>query len=433
MKSGILVLVILFALEGGKVFANGGPIDVSSSLGSGNVCLLQEEDVQLRSEHLTIVPVGDWVEVHAVYTLENTGAAKEVEYGFPVEIMMYDLSEYYDSPDKEPIVFILDGAMPLPIEVVTIPGSMDAAGMDRYTVDGIVEWHTTSLSFEAGEIKVISVHSSVLASYEDFATSKGFLPSYSSRYFRYTLDPAGYWGCGTADEMQAAIDFSWVVNHGGEVDEISGPGEWLTDNVYGFSSEDFLLDGAGFIEFQFSISEWHIAQLIEDSALRSWELQDYNVSSVLPEQDGHEYDARKLFDGDVSTAWVESDPGNGVGEWIEVDLPDTFGLGIIAIVNGYQSSREAYESNGKAASVRCTVHFTDGSTETTTVDLDDLSWDEVSSDPTHGYQVIYDSGIAFEISKFRLEILSVYPGSIYSDMCISECIVLGNPGGIWVW
>ncbi len=434
MKSGIMyLLLILLMLGAERAFANGGPIDVSSSVGSGNICLLREADVVLRSEYLTIVPVGDWVEVHAVYTLENTGAARDVEYGFPIEISMGAMFEFHSGPDKEPFISILDGAMPLPLEVIPITGNMDAAGMDSYIVDGRVDWYTTSLSFEAGETKTLSAHCRVLASYEDFATTKGYLPGYSSRYFRYTLDPAGYWGCGTAGEMQVAIDFSWVRVHGGEVEEIAGPGEWLSDDVYGLSSENFVLDGAGLIEFQYSVDKWKIAGLIDDNVLTAWQLAGYSASSELPAQGDHEYGSRNLFDNDISTAWVEGAPGDGAGEWFEVELPEAYGLGTIAIVNGYQSSREAYESNGRAAEIRWTIYFADGDTESYTEELEDLSWEEVSSDPTHGYQVLYDSGMALEVEKFRLEILSVYPGTIYNDMCISECIILGNPGGIWIW
>jgi len=434
MKSGILyLLAVLLVLGGDKAFANGGPIDVSCSLGSGNICLLREEDILLRSECLTIVPVGDWVEVHAVYILENTGPAKLVEYGFPLEVSENEFSGFYHSVDKEPTIRILDGAMPLSVEVLTVPGRVDAAGMDSYIIDGNVKWFTTSLSFQQGETKTVSVHARVLSSYEDFSTTKGFLPSYSSRYFRYSLDPAGYWGCGTAGEMEMAVDFSWVTENGGEVEDLIGPGEWLTDNIYGFNSVDFMLDGAGIIEFQYSVDRWKLARLIEDNTLPSWQFGEISVSSELPEQEGHEYDYRNMFDGDPATAWAEGAEGDGTGEWIEVELPEAYGLGSIAVVNGYQSSREAYEANGRAAEILCTVYFSNGYTETYTIDLEDLNWDEVSSDPCRGYQEIFDAGMPEEADKFRLEILSVYPGSIYSDMCINECIILGNPGGVWAW
>lgn len=432
MKSGILLVVVVL-LFGGRAYANGGPIDISSSLGSGNICLLREADILLRSECLTITPVGDWIEVHAVYILENTGPRKLVEYGFPLEVSVNEMSEYYNSPSKEPTIRILDGAMPLPLEILTSPVRVDAAGMDRFQVDGKVDWYTTTLSFGAGETKTISVHCRVLASFEDFSTTKNYLPSYSSRYFRYTLDPAGYWGCGTADEMEMAVDFSWVRANAGEVEEIAGPGEWITDNIWGFSSTDFMLDDAGIIEFQYSNSVWKRAMLIDEHAMSSWQMGNVTVSSELPAQGEHDYDYDNMFDGNPSTAWVEGAAGDGTGEWIEVEPPVAFGLGSIAIVNGYQSSREAYESNGRAARIRCTVYRTDGNTESYTTDLEDLSWEEVSSDPTHGYQIVFDSGMPMEVDKFILEILSVYPGSVYNDMCISECIILGNPGGVWTW
>jgi len=434
MKSGIvrLLSLLLMTMTGG-VFANGGPIDTSGFLGSGNIRLIREDDIALRSECLTIAPQGDWIEIHAVYTLENNGPAKLVEYGFPLEAAVNRMVEYYSSPDKEPTVRILDGSMPVPAIILTAESSVDASGMGSYMVDGETEWHIASLEFESGETKTVSVHCRILASYDDFSTTKNFLPSYSFRYFRYTLDPAGYWGCGIADEMEIAVDFSWITANGGAVDEITGPGTWLTDDIWSFSSENFMFDGTDPIEFQYSIDRWKLAGLFRDNFIPEWYFTRIEVSSELPDQGEYQYDYGNLFDSNPATAWVEGSAGDGTGEWIEVELPEAYHLGFIAVLNGYQSSREAYEANGRAAEISCTLFFTDGSTESRTVDLEDLTWDELSIDPCRGYQRIYDSGMPREVDRFRLEISDIYPGSIYSDMCISECIVLGNPCGIWPW
>jgi len=427
------MLCALLLLPGATAFANGGPIDLSTSLGSGNICFLEEAEIELRQEQLTIIPTGDWVEIHAVYTLENTGPATVVEYGFPFQVFPNEMEDYYWNSSRETVVSILDGAMPLPVQVHTLPCRMEAPGFYDETVEGSVKWYTTELSFLRGETKTISVHCRVLAFFEDYITSKSFYPGYSSRYFRYLLDPAGYWGCGTADTMHIAIDFSWILANGGEVKAVAGPGEWLSNSLYGGTLQGFTLAGAPGIEFEYDIRRWKLADLIRDLSIPSWLLTDIRVSSELPEQNGHCYGANNLVDADLSTAWVEGTPGDGTGEWIEFSIEEGFNLGSISIVNGYRSARETYEANGRAARIRCILNFADGDTDEFTVDLDDQSWDEISNDPCGGYQLIWETGEPMEVETVRLQILDAYPGSTYDDLCISECILLGYNEGVSNW
>jgi len=434
MKPGTL-LIAMTLLAGGDAFANGGPFDTSISLVSGNICFLQETEILLRSEHLTIVPVGDWVEVHAVYVLENTGPSGSVEYAFPLEVCDSFYSLYYHTGSKEPGVSLLDGAMPLPLQILSF--SDDAQAMENCFVPGIDNWYTTTLAFQPGETKTLSVHCRIMAGYEDFSYTKGFFPNYCSRRFQYRLDPAGYWGCGTADVFQYAIDFSWILENGGEVDSISGPGEWLSESVFGLTQPDFSLDSAPLIRFEYSIDRWKLAEMIQNYALRRWNVNGVSVSSELPDQADHDYKYRNLFDGDLSTAWVEGAPGDGTGEWIRVDLPENFDLGSIGIINGYQSSKDAYEANGRAARVRCTINFADGSSMEFTKDIEDLSWEEVTADPCRGFAPLWDAGWngkMYEVAvRVRLEVLGVHPGDTFDDLCISEFIILGFPHGFWDW
>ena len=436
MKSGTM-FVLLILLAGGEVFANGGPFDTSMPLVSGNISFLQETDILLRSEHLTIVPVGDWIEVHAVYVLENTGPARSVEYAFPIEVDASYYAYYYSTSSKEPSVSLLDGALPLPLQILSFPEEEEAPVLGNSFVPGIDNWYTTTLSFQPGETKTLSAHCRIMAGYEDFSNTKYFPPSYCSRRFQYRLDPAGYWGCGTADTFQYAIDFSWVLQNGGMVDSISGPGEWLSESVFGLTQPDFSLDSAPVIRFEYSIDRWKLAELIENYALRRWHVSGVSVSSELPDQEDHDYKYRNLFDGDLSTAWVEGASGDGTGEWIQVDLPENFDLGSIGIINGYQSSQEAYESNGRAAQVRCTIDFADGSSTEFSEDIEDQSWEEVTADPCRGFTSLWDAGWdgkMYEVAvRVRLEILGVHPGHSYNDLCISEFIILGFPHGLWDW
>lgn len=437
-----VILLILLVLVGGyKVYANGGPYDGSGSVGSGNIVFLQESDIQLRSERLTIIPVGDWVEVHAVYVLENTGPARDVEYAFPVESSQCGLSNLYRALSREPELKLLDGAMPLQLQIHPLSDVVDAPDNCYFIDSCFVNWYTTTLSFGAGETKTLSAHCRIMTSFIDFSNNKRYFVSCSSRYFQYRLEPASYWGCGTADTLELAIDFSWLLENRGEIDSLDAPGEWLSESVYGLTATDYSLNSAPMIKIEYSIDRWKLAELIENYALDFWQLEEISVSSELPDNDDYDYDKWNLFGGNRTSAWAEGAPGDGTGEWIEIDLPENFDLGCIGIINGYQRSRETYEANGRVAQVLCTITFADGEVYEKVIDIvkdsEDLSWDSIATDPCSGFDIIWTSGFhgsPYRVTEsVRLEILSTYPGNIYNDLCISELVILGFPHGMWDW
>lgn len=129
-----------------------------------------------------------------------------------------------------------------------------------------------------------------------------------------------------------------------------------------------------------------------------------SASSVLQEA-GYDHSAKCAMDGSSSTAWVEGAAGDGVGEWLKLDFGRDCRVSAMQIWSGYQKSDSLFAKNSRPARVRIT--FSDGT-----------SMEAAISDMS-GMQTISFNGEHIT-SSVTITILSVYAGSAYADVCISE-------------
>jgi len=189
------------------------------------------------------------------------------------------------------------------------------------------------------------------------------------------------------------------------------------------------------------------------------------ASSWLVENDDWgKYAPGNLFDGSKDTAWVEGVDGDGLGEqvWFTVDR-ETDDL---IVTNGFARTQALFHKNNRLkrleatlwvgataeimvtelgriyqarpASGRITLFLADSpSPQTLALPLD---WDAVPEDPG---PMIEEYRAVFEVPDGEdcwveylvcLEILEVYPGTVYRDTCIAEISwtlpsELTGPGG----
>ena len=129
-----------------------------------------------------------------------------------------------------------------------------------------------------------------------------------------------------------------------------------------------------------------------------------SASSTLQES-GHDHSAHLALDGDTATAWVEGKSGSGEGEWLRLDLGSDCHVSGMRIWTGYQKSQDLFQKNSRPARIRVT--FSDGTSQE--FDLSDAT----------GMQTISFGGDVVT-STITITIVSVYPGTAYSDTCISE-------------
>jgi len=126
------------------------------------------------------------------------------------------------------------------------------------------------------------------------------------------------------------------------------------------------------------------------------------------------YDASVILDDNLETAWIEGVDGDGIGEWIELQLPAETELTRLVVRNGYQKVRDdkygdRYLINQRVRDARITVG---GGAPFSTKLVDDRGPQNIDLGGRKGDRV-------------RLEIASVY-GAKYADTAICEVRVYGR-------
>lgn len=139
-----------------------------------------------------------------------------------------------------------------------------------------------------------------------------------------------------------------------------------------------------------------------DSAYASSTLKPITSNGTV-----YTYDAKNVLDHNNGTCWCEGASGAGEGETITLIAEKPQNVGKIIITNGLYSDRESFYKNGRVKD--CCVTLSDGTSFEYTLS------GEFGEQPT---VINFNSN---RITTYiKLTILSTYPGSKYSDTCISE-------------
>ena len=464
--------------------ANGDPVlSYSANILSCNPVPLKVSEVEVAKEELAIKVAVPYCSVNVKYTLRNSSSGDiHVDYGFPV-----DFSGSFDAPHRfvveywsesmeedgiaglavKDISFNLDGK---PLEWKhsnTVYKTADAYYDDE--LDAMVEpkmcrlWTYTVLDIPAGSTVVLEISYSVLCQWT--VPLRALKTSPLSRYFpdfgffRYDFTPAQHWGSGKAGSFSCSVDCSALpsvfFNDGSPSFYFEVPYVQKSPAKWSYSAKDFDFAAAGSLQLQFW-KEWEASQ---GKPYVSWgnplercavPTSDYTVT-VSGSQE--KYPGNNLSDGSLQTAWVA--PGNGVGSVIDIDFPAPRCVSDICLWNGYHKSSGIWSSNSRIAKVRVEVTRADGYRDEP-FDVNLTEWDEnyyaLRDDPTPLFgepsmlvvtnierQVwgrilgvdddgayLYDNP-PFEseyVKHIRLTVLETVKGTKYSDMCLSELVLL---------
>ncbi len=129
--------------------------------------------------------------------------------------------------------------------------------------------------------------------------------------------------------------------------------------------------------------------------MASSSLSEYNMT----------HSPKRLYDGDLSSAWVEGAEGQGIGESVTFCFDQTCRLTGFLIYGGYQKSTDLYQKNSRPAKLRV---FIPGYEETIYLLGDEFGAQEIPLE------------FPVEADEITFTIEEVYPGSKYEDTVISE-------------
>ena len=127
------------------------------------------------------------------------------------------------------------------------------------------------------------------------------------------------------------------------------------------------------------------------------------------------YHPSYVADDDPATAWVEGARSSGAGEWVRVQvtrLEKTTRIRL-RVRNGYQKSKDLWKANARAKAVTVRLLPSKAEKQVTLADAD--GWQEVVVDQPSG-----------PLEAVELAIGSVYEGTKYADLCISDVQVLAT-------
>lgn len=127
------------------------------------------------------------------------------------------------------------------------------------------------------------------------------------------------------------------------------------------------------------------------------------------------YHPNYVADDDPATAWVEGAKGSGAGEWLRIQTtPLELTTRIrLRVRNGYQKSKDLFKANARAKDV--TVRLLPSKIEHRVALADKDGWQDITLDQPSGV-----------IGTVELVVTSVYEGSKYEDLCISDVQVFAT-------
>ena len=143
-----------------------------------------------------------------------------------------------------------------------------------------------------------------------------------------------------------------------------------------------------------------------------------SATSVLPKANGVTYDAENISDDNLLTAWVPNTAKGVIGSkgTISLTMAGEQTINTLSIFNGYLKTSPIWNANARVKQLR---PYIDGK-PTALLNLLNRQEEQIST---------FTPALTPKAGKpisFTLEILSIYPGSKYKDVAITEIAFNGE-------
>lgn len=431
MKRACLVVLgaLLWLTVAAVALADDGPMYVVAN--GGSVQPMKETNIRMAAETVQAVCYSRFAEYRVDFRFDNSATTKTVLLGFPFvapHLPMYPGDQYL-----APAGFRAwqDGR---PLKVTLVHGHEGDSPVDYYT-------HRAVFPHGESTVTVTYLVSPYLGSFSELAdwadVTSGEVSATPAAYskeligegaYNYTLHTAWYWD-GYIDtavlRWMLSPDFvGWGVEQDTKYettedtsDPSNPPDDWTTmydriqsgymtpsPGVYQWTFHDFTPDLYDDNTSPYDIGLLYFAPPVDRNKgyPNRYALPSAHASSSL-KLGSHAYPPSNLIDGDPSTAWAEGADGSGVGQWVDVTLPQKRELRELRILPGYAKRPDLFAKYNRPKTLR--FDFSDGTSATVTLtDAPALQRFPVSA----------------AADKVRVTILDVYRGTTRNETYVSE-------------
>src|SRR4051812_27585276 len=424
-----LLLTLLLLIFASTVLANGGAwqegIPGTGSAAAATSQKSHKTDVTIEEEHLTIDlgPESAAVEVH--YRMHNTGAKTQQDFFFPVERWDTPPGEEAGTPAQlQNYRISADGS---DLKATDVPGAKTATVNSgeswQEEVPVIKAWKKSVIPFEKDQTREITIK--YRARYAENIESVSDDSHNSDATFSYSLSPAATWK-GPIGKGEIDITISHSEPEDVSIEKPADRFKKLSDTHYQWTFEKLkpsladdlrIVAHSKYDEYPTGYSEEDLAKhnlYVMRGNQYFFDNTDYDAvaSSTLPPQGKHNYDVLNIK-GDpqreIASPWAEGVEGDGVGENITLTAKRPLPLYGLVIRPGYYDNddKEPWAKNNRVAALEITLN--DEKIFTANIP------DEHFSDPF----LIRVPDYTTPVSKVKLVIKGVHPGTEFHDTCIS--------------
>lgn len=139
-----------------------------------------------------------------------------------------------------------------------------------------------------------------------------------------------------------------------------------------------------------------------------------NSSSFLVSSAGNSYTVNLTFDGDISTCWQDGTSGDGIGETLGFTFSGSHEIRKVCIANGNLFNEDKYYANNRVQDLKLQFYQEGNLVYEQTCYLPDSYESSVNGELT------YEITEMIPCDQVILQVINVYRGSQYNDLCISE-------------
>lgn len=485
-----LVAFVVLLVASSSLWANGDPVATYCALTlSRNPVKVHVPEVQLKDEHLTVTPMGRYTLVRVEYLLWNNSKKDFVNltYGFPIDYYRHGTDRWAmtdgisdgvaeagwrDNYVTEVLFTLNDIQLPFQVSADSVlhqgqplltpeEEAKDTTGelfesrlqsIDyayyKYESDLMRRWYYTRLDIPAGKaVKLVVQYRIENRCNVGRALKDAHLRlPYGNCSFAYDFSPAAYWGNGKAETFDVLVDVSHVrfIQHPNDTAGSVPEGLLMQrqeGNRWRYTARNFDLAKAEPLRLQYWIEDdpAHLTDLFNHRIVPG--RYTLTVSGADPK-----YPTANLSDMDLATATVLRRDRND-SLYITIRFKQPTKVKTIVFYNGYTKSVETWHANSRVESMMVfdsccdpwhSPFFCDYFNPTPghfqgwyyipkqlrATAPDDFTWQGL----TDAAEIIHISDYydSYVLEELHFAIADIAKGKKYSDICVSEIILLGE-------